>query len=186
MCSSDLDSPVTFLSYDPERNTWTKHPLPPGAGALVATDSALVQIGDSDEREPAVDAAFDPKTNAWQRLPDDPLGPSFARSAVWVDHSLVLAAGDLVDNPGSKAPVLVRIARLDQNLKRWTKLPAGQILGNALVGVADRAVWADDGSADGRNNQVARPSSPRAAQASAVRSSPRRCRLPGGESGTRS
>ena len=61
----------------------------------------------------------------------------------------MLAAGDLVDNPGSKAPVLVRIARLDQNLKRWTKLPAGQILGNALVGVADRAVWADDGSADG-------------------------------------
>jgi hypothetical protein len=143
------DSPTSFLSYDPGSDTWTKHPLPPTWGALVAAGSAVVAVPESDENGATTDAAFDIKTNKWQRLPDDPLGPSFDRSAVWTDGGLLLAAKDLVPNPGADGPALVRLARLDDGFSRWSTLPDSEIIGWGPMAVQDRVVWPGTGSADG-------------------------------------
>jgi hypothetical protein len=103
----------------------------------------------SDELRPAVDAAFDPEVNAWKELPADPLGPSFDREAVAVDGELLLTAKDLVPDPGAERPAVVRLARLDAGLSRWTTLPDSELIGNAPVTVGTRVVWPGTGSADG-------------------------------------
>ena len=143
------DSPVVFLSYDPEQDRWATHPLPPAWGTLVAAGSSVLTISGSDEGTGAIDAVFNLKTNKWQRLPDDPLGPSYDRSAIWVNGTLLLAAKDLVANPGAIAPSVVRLARLDGSLSRWTTLPDSRIIGSGPVGVGTHAVWPEPGSADG-------------------------------------
>jgi hypothetical protein len=143
------DSPVTFLSYDPERDAWATHPNPPEEGALVAVGSSVVVVPGSDEQGTTSDAVFDPDAGTWKVLPDDPLGPSFDREAVAVDGELLLAAKDLVRNPGAERPALVRLARLDADRSRWTTLPDSEIIGWGPVTVGGRVVWPGTGSADG-------------------------------------
>jgi hypothetical protein len=79
------DSPVRFLCYDPASDTWTTHPLPPDSGTLVAVGSSVLAVPGTDEHGDSTDAVFDPRQDVWKELPDDPLGPSFDRSAVPIE-----------------------------------------------------------------------------------------------------
>jgi hypothetical protein len=143
------DSPLTFLSYAPEQDAWTTHPMPPVPGQLVAVGSSVVVVPGSDEDGPAADAIFDIKANTWQALPDDPLGPSSSRSAAWVDGALLLAAQDAEPSYGTR-PSPVRLARLDDNFTRWSTLPESEIVfAEPPVTVGNRVVWPYLGSADG-------------------------------------
>jgi len=143
------DSPVSFVSYDPERDVWSTHPIPPDTGgALVAAGDVVLSISGSAEGGPAADAVFDPRTNAWKELPGDPLAPSFDRAGVWVDGSLLLTAKDLVSNPGAETPTVVRLARLD-GFTRWTALPDSTIVGSGPIAVGSHTVWPMLESADG-------------------------------------
>jgi len=144
------DSPSTFLSYDPAANAWSTLPPPQLAyPQLVVAEGRLVAVDHSDERGPARDLVFDTETGRWERLPDDPLGPSFGRSAAWLGDRLLLTASDLVPNPGADGPSLTRLAVLDESLSRWTLLPDSDTIGGYPVWVADRVVFPVTGSADG-------------------------------------
>lgn len=144
------DSPVAFLSYDPGSDAWATLPAPPAKDAqLVGAGSKLVAVGGTDEQAKARDFVFDPGTSRWTQLPDDPLGPSFGRGAVWLGDRLLLTASDLVDNPGADGPVLTRLAVLDDSFTRWTQLPDSDIIGGYPVWAADRVVFPMTGSADG-------------------------------------
>ncbi len=143
------DSPVTFLSYESGQNIWMRHPLPPDLGTLVAVGTTVVAVPGSDEQGTTTDAVFDPHRDKWCPLPADPLGASFDRSAVEVDGGLLLAAKDLVPNPGAERPALVRLARLDKTLSRWSMLPNTDVIGWGPVAVGSRVVWPGTGSADG-------------------------------------
>jgi hypothetical protein len=144
------DSPATFLAYDPDADSWSELPLPPTEHPqLITAGLKLVAIDESDEQKPAEDSVFDPLTSRWKRLPDDPLGPSFGRTAAWLGDQLLLTASDLVPNPGADGPSLTRLAVLDKSLSRWTLLPDSDIIGGNPVWVADRVVFPSTGSADG-------------------------------------
>lgn len=141
---------ATLMRYDTERDSWSTYAMPSStAGELVATDSKLLLVSSTDESGVAPDHAFDPETGTFTELPDDPLGPSFNRSAIWIGDRLLLAAHDLVDNPGSEKPSLVRLAELDDDLTTWRELGATQILGSGARYASDRVVWTGLGSADG-------------------------------------
>ncbi|WP_157720358.1 Kelch repeat-containing protein [Friedmanniella luteola] len=144
------DSPVSFLSYDPGADAWSTLPAPQLADPqLVAAGTKIVAVGCSDEQEAAVDAVFDPVTERWRRLPDDPLGPSYGRSAAWLGDQLLLTASDLVPSPGADGPPLTRLAVLDDGLTDWTLLPDSDIVGGHPTWVADRVVFPMTGSEDG-------------------------------------
>jgi hypothetical protein len=95
LLTSDLGrsaSPVLFLSYDPSRDSWATLPPPAGEGLeLVAAGRQIVAVSYSDERSPAIDSAYDPRSRAWRRLPEDPLGLTYDRSAVWLGDQLLLS-----------------------------------------------------------------------------------------------
>jgi hypothetical protein len=141
------DSPLTFLSYTLKQDTWTKHPLPPMPGTLVAAGSSVIVVPGSDEGKPAIDAAFDVTNNVWRRLPDDPLGPSSIRSAAWVDGGLLLSARDSEPSSGN-GPSLIQLARLNDD-STWSRLPDSELIGYEPVSVGKLAVWPYTGSADG-------------------------------------
>lgn len=141
---------AVLLSYDPARDRWAEHPLPPGESSqLVGVGRRVVSVGWSDEQTRAVDAVLDPGTDRWRQLPDDPLGPSFDRSAARLGDGLLLTAKDLVADPGAVRPSLTRLAVLDRTLTRWTTLPDSAIIGGSPTPVADRVVFPETGSADG-------------------------------------
>jgi hypothetical protein len=144
------DSPSTFLSYDPSRDAWSTLPSSRlDYPQLVVAGRKIVAVDHSDEQRPARDTVFDPETRRWKRLPDDPLGPSFGRSAAWLGDRLLLTAADLVPDPGADGPSLTRLAVLDASLSRWTLLPDSDLIGGNPVWVADRVVFPMTGSADG-------------------------------------
>lgn len=145
------DSPVSFLGYDAGRDSWSVLPLPPETeGTLVAAGAAgVVLIGWSDEQGPVSDYRFDPKTESWTRLPDDPIGPSFARGGIWLGDRLLLTAEDLVANPGSGRPSLVRLAFWNPKSNTWREGPKTESLGGGAVWVGKRIVWPTLGTADG-------------------------------------
>lgn len=145
-------TPPTLLRYDTLANAWTSRAVPGGLnGALVATDSRVVILSDTDEFGAVADQVYDPETGEFSALPEDPLGPSFNRSAVWTGDQLLLSAHDLVDNPGSEEPSLMRLAALDADLATWHEIGTSQILGVGSAGVSasGRVVWTALGSADG-------------------------------------
>ncbi len=145
----------SFLAYDPRSDAWEQlRPAPPVWGALVTAGDHILSIAPSDENTPAIDAVFDPATGAWRELPDDPLGPSYDRQAVWLGDRLLLTAKDLVDNPGAAEPSLSRLAVLEGSPAspeslRWRVLPDSDIIGYDPMAVAGRVVFPDLGSTDG-------------------------------------
>ncbi len=144
------DSPVAFLSYDPVPDAWSMLPTPGLEWPqLVGAGTRIMAFDHSDEQEPATDMVFDTATSRWERLPDDPLGPSFGRGAAWLGDRLLLTASDLVPNPGADGPSLTRLAVLEESLSRWTLLPDSDIIGGNPVWVADRVVFPMTGSEDG-------------------------------------
>ncbi|MFD3444088.1 hypothetical protein ACFDTO_05750 [Microbacteriaceae bacterium 4G12] len=145
----------SFLAYDPRNDAWEQlRPAPPVWGALVTAGDHILSIAPSDENTRAIDAVFDPSTGAWRELPDDPLGPSYDRQAVWLGDRLLLTAKDLVENPGAAEPSLSRLAVLEGSPAspeslRWRVLPDSDIIGYDPMAVAGRVVFPDMGSADG-------------------------------------
>ena len=145
-----VDGSPSVYGYDTSVDAWTRVPSPSiGGGSLVAAGDRLVSIPYSDEQAEAVDEVYDAGTRTWSRLPDDPLGRSFNRGAVWVDGKLLLLAHKLVANPGSEEPSLVRLAEFDFTTMSWRRLPDSEILGGGAVAVAGLVVFPDTGSADG-------------------------------------
>ena len=100
------NSGASLVSYDPGTDTWTTLTPHAGHGTLVAAGDRLISIGSSDENTAAVDEVYDPATGAWTALPEDPLGTSFDREAVWVNGTLLLAGKEL--GAGSASPPRVR------------------------------------------------------------------------------
>jgi hypothetical protein len=138
-----------MLEYDAGLDAWRTHPAPAEHSRLVAVERSVVAIGPSDEAGAAVDEMYDPATRSWHRLPDDPLGPSFGRTAVGTPSGLVLFAHDLVPDPGV-TPSFVRAAVLDLGSRRWRKLPTSdQLGGGAWTWTGKRLVDATVGGADG-------------------------------------
>ena len=137
------------VSYDPAADAWTTLPRQAGDGELVAAGDVLVSIAFSDEIAAAVDEVYDPASGRWSRLPDDPLGPSFDRAAVWVDGKVLLGAKELVASPGSEKPAIVRLAELDLATSTWRRLPDSEVIGSGPTTVGSLVVWPDQGSADG-------------------------------------
>ena len=137
------------VSYDPAADAWTTLPRQAGDGELVAADDRLVSIAFSDETETAIDEIYDPAAGRWSRLPDDPLGASYNRAAVWVNGKLLLGAKELVAAPGSEKAPVVRLAELDLATSTWRRLPDSEVIGGGATSVSGLVVWPDQGSADG-------------------------------------
>ena len=140
---------LTFLRYNSAADVWSTLPTPPSHGPLVAAGDRLLVIPGSDENVAGVDAVFDPADQTWTALPDDPLGPSFDRGAVWLGDSLLLTGKDLVESAGSEGPSLLRLATLDSSLTTWSTLPNAEIIGYYPLAVAERVVFPFYGTADG-------------------------------------
>lgn len=128
---------VSFLRYNLETDAWTA--LPSG-GALVAAGVRVLSIAGSDENVAGVDSVFEPATDTWTALPDDPLGPSYDRGAVWLGDSLLLSAKSL-KSVGADGPSLVRLATLDIRLGTWSALPDTEITGLGPLTVAGLLVF---------------------------------------------
>lgn len=89
---------------DVATDTWHQLPAPGDDWyQITALGSTVVAYSSSD----------DVTTETRQPLPPDPLSPSFGRALVEVDGDLYLFALDLVANPGSEEPSLLRAARFD-------------------------------------------------------------------------
>jgi hypothetical protein len=148
-----VDGAGGFARYDVVTDTWTELAMPPGDSQyeLVAVAGATVlAFGGSDERGAVTDWMFDPATDSWTALPDDPLGPSFDRMMATVGPNLYLFARDLVPNPGSKEPSLMRTARFDLRTSQWELLAASEVIGGSSpVVVGDLIAFPTTGSADG-------------------------------------
>ncbi|MFC4045518.1 hypothetical protein ACFO1B_44510 [Dactylosporangium siamense] len=142
-----LTRDAAFLGYDGA--AWTTLPSPPGAGQLLDAGGTPVLVAGTDEHGATVDAAFDAAKGAWRVLPDDPLGPSFNRMAVWAGDRLLLAAEDLVPDPGATKPSLVRLAALDAALTTWAAPTGTEVLHSSLAVAAGTVVWTGTGHADG-------------------------------------
>jgi len=144
------EAPRSLLKFTPDDDLWTPLPLPPGEPSqLLAAGTVLVAVTDSDERMTAIDSVFDPATQAWSTLPDDPLGPSFDRQAVWIGDRVLLTAKDLVPSPGSEEPSVVRLAELDEDMTTWEAPRDTEVIGWGPVAVNGRVVYPGTGSADG-------------------------------------
>lgn len=138
---------VSFLHYNLKSDAWTTLPSPPSGGRLVAAGDRVLSISGSDENIVGPDAVFDPETSTWTVLPDDPLGPSYDREAVWLGDSLLLSAKAL-KSVGEDGPSLVRLATLNGTFTSWSALPDTRITGIGAIAVAGLAVFPFYGTTD--------------------------------------
>lgn len=143
------DSPLSFLRYDTATDSWSSLPTPAPASRIIAIGDRVAAIAFSDEEFDGGDAVFDPETQEWMPLPDDPLGPSFGREAVWLGDELLLTATGPVPNPGSNKPPVMRLAILNGSLTEWAILPDAAILGGGPTFVAGKVVFPWPGYEDG-------------------------------------
>jgi hypothetical protein len=132
---ADGRAQVSFLRYNLDSDAWTTLPAPPSSGALVVAGDRLVSIAGSDENLVGVDSVYEPATETWTALPDDPLGPSYDRGAVWLGDSLLLSAKSL-DGLEADGPSPVRLATLDSTLGIWSALPDSRVTGLGPLAVA--------------------------------------------------
>lgn len=139
-----------FLRYDVATDTWHQLPAPGDDWyQITALGSTVVAYSSSDEAGERPDLVLDVTTETWQPLPPDPLSPSFGRAMVEVDGDLYLFAHDLVPNPGSEVPSLLRAARLDVANGVWELRADSEILGGLPVALGEAVVFPNSGSADG-------------------------------------
>lgn len=142
-----------ILRYRSGADEWAILPSPPADLSWLRLafvhDSLLAYTG-SDESGESPDWLFDPTTEEWSELSPDPLSPSYDRTMVEVDGALYLFAKDLVENPGSDEPSLVRAARYDPGSGAWTRLSDSEIIGGWTAWSAGGfIVFPEGGSADG-------------------------------------
>lgn len=142
-----------LLRYSVADDTWADGPTVPGVGSsphLVAAGERVVALPTTDERgdrQPLY--ALDAGADAWQRIPDDPRSAAFDRSAVWVDPFLYVFDHELVPNPGSDGPTLVRSARFSFDAQTWEQLPTAESLDAPWFVTGDLIVNPSLGGADG-------------------------------------
>ncbi len=144
------DAPL--LAYDVSENSWTVHPAPPGVAAdawdLAVSGSRLVALR-SQEHSSLHDAIYDSRTRRWRSLPPNTLPASFDRAAVDTAYGLLVVGLELVDQPNSSAPALLRAELLDAT-GAWHRLPdSDQLAGVGIAVHGSKAVFPDLGGADG-------------------------------------
>lgn len=141
----------SVLVYDVPQDRWSTLPrrLDPWYEPVADVDR-LVLVNGSDEQGTRPDLVWTPATRTWSELPDDPLGPSFDRTAISTPRGLVLGAHDLVESPGGgDDPSYVEAALLDRATGTWRTFgPSGQ-LGAPWAVVGDRLVGISLDSTDG-------------------------------------
>ena len=133
LAHTDYAGATSLLRYDVDGDDWTELPKPPGDLAwrrLLVAGDRLVAYTTSEEAGTTGDHWFDPTTNGWMPVPDDPMSAAFDRTLVWADPHLYLFDKELVPNPGSEKPAIVRAARLDDvEDGTWKRLPDSEIVG---------------------------------------------------------
>lgn len=119
-------------AYDPDTDTWrtlASAPLAPRRAhtAVWTGDEMLVWGGwgppqpGAAAREFADGAAYDPDSDTWRRLPDAPLHPRGAHTAVWTGEAMLVVGG------GNDSPPLDasrQAARYTPATDEWTRLPS--------------------------------------------------------------
>ena len=146
-----------LVAYDVSDDAWGKIGLPYETAvhrswSIVATGDAIVLYATTDETGTAPDWVFNLTDQSWSELPDDPLGPAFARSMVWNGTALFLFGKALVESPGgADGPSYTRAARYQGGA--WTVLPTADTIGPgpALVD-GHRLIAPRLGCADGGDN----------------------------------
>jgi hypothetical protein len=123
-----------LLSYDASDDAWTTHRLPTTdlSGDVVAYEGAIIVVTGEQTTASDRDQRYDPATKAWSPLPADPLAPAWGRTVTATPRGLVLTGQDLVDQPGSEKPSLLRAAILPPGSDRWRLLPDSDQLGTGL------------------------------------------------------
>jgi hypothetical protein len=148
-------TPLTFLSWNPDADTWRELPAPPGAlDGLSAVGDRIVAYQTSNENGLSPDSLFDPASGTWTPLPDPPGTPGFDRAMVALDeHTLALLDLELVPNPGGDGPTLYRAAVLDLTASRWRRFADSDISGlyGGWHAVGGRLVTASTPTVDGGN-----------------------------------
>ena len=123
----------TWMAYDVSDETWEELARPPGGHQgylqLVRAGERVVAFNGSEENTPGSDLLYDPDTDSWTELPPDPLSPSFDRFMVWTGEEVVLLGHEIVPNPGSERPSVVRAAAFDTETQHWRRLPDSEISG---------------------------------------------------------
>ena len=143
-----------LLRYRIDDDTWNRTDLPAGVGAshrMTALGDRLLFYGGSDEAGEVADIVFDPAAGAVEELPPDPLSPSYDRTIAVSGDDLFLFAKDLVAEPSSAQPSLVRTARYRPAAGTWEQLATSQSLdGSTAFAAGDgRFVFPTLGGADG-------------------------------------
>lgn len=122
-----------WLAYDVKDDKWHELAEPPVKqdpyiGVIPAGES-LIAFHTSQEYGPIADLVYDPKADSWREMAADPLAPSYDRVMVWTETEVVLLAREVVPNPGSERPSLVRAAAYDPATEKWRRLPDSEIAG---------------------------------------------------------
>jgi hypothetical protein len=141
-----------LLRLDLSDRDWTVVPTPSRLdwADLVAHGDDLVVVSGSDEQGVRPDRVLDTRNGRWSVLPEDPIGPAFARGMVSTPAGLVLTAHELVDQPGSEEPSVLLAARYDDGSRTWTRLPdSDQLGGGGWSWTGEHLVDATPGGADG-------------------------------------
>ena len=144
----------TLLRYSIADDAWDVVELPAALGGshqmTVFGDRLLFYAG-SDEAGEVADVVLDPAGGAVEELAPDPLSPSYDRTIAASGGDLFLFAHDIVPNPNSAQPSLVRTARYRSATGAWEVLATSESLDTAPVFVAgdQRFVMPLTGSADG-------------------------------------
>jgi hypothetical protein len=147
------DFGVTLIAYDVTADAWTTPPaLPAGQDMLAAAGDRLVAYAGSHENG-ATGTGYVLTGGRWEPLPRDPLGDGFDRRFAWADGVLVLLDRELVPNPGSDGPALVRAAVLADPFTAgatWTRISGEAVqYTDPLLVDGDRIVLPIPGTADG-------------------------------------
>lgn len=111
--------PTAVTALDPVAGTWRTLSPPPDEGFNYSlwTGSRLVIWAGDVEVGDAIQA-LDPTTGEWSQLPQDPLGPSFDRSLVWLDGRYYLAA---LSKDDDREPPHFVMTSLDPDSGTWTE-----------------------------------------------------------------
>jgi hypothetical protein len=124
-------STAAFVSFDAPGDRWDVLPRPPrvpdASFLLASVPGGVVAYAPTDEAG-GPDYWYDGEGRAWRELPDDPLGHSFGRSMVWAGDELILLAPELVPQPNSEEPALLRVAAFDPATWAWRRLTDSDIL----------------------------------------------------------
>lgn len=144
------------LTYDVAADRWSALTEVPDVRAMsiVADAGRLLFISGSDEfaeylGAPRIDQAYDIASGTWTALPDDPLGPSYSRSAVSTPHGVVLSAGS-IEAVNRSDPDFEMLALLSPGTDEWVRLPdTGSIHSETWIWSGSRLVDPSLGGADG-------------------------------------